>query len=225
VRFSLNVAHASGGIFDPTVGARQAKRGFNRNYATGQHVQAPPSDETASYRDVILDERAQTIELRKPLMLDLGAVAKGLAVDLAARQLMDLGSFAVNAGGDIYASGLNELGQPWRVGIEHPRADGLICTIALRGTSVCTSGDYERPAADPGEHHLLDPRSGHSPRGAISCSVVAPSAMVADALSTAAFIAGPEAGLRLLKEQDVDGLVVSPDLSMMTTSQFGRWLA
>jgi thiamine biosynthesis lipoprotein len=91
---------------------------------------------------------------------------------------------------------------------------------------VCTSGDYERPArVGGGEHHLLDPRSGQSPRELVSCTVVAPSAIAADALSTAAFVAGPKAGVRLLEEQGVGGLLVGRDLTRHMTAGFEGWLA
>jgi len=85
-------------------------------------------------------------------------------------------------------------------------------------TAVCTSGDYERvgPGADAG-HHVLDPRTGRSPGALASVTVVAPSAMVADALATAAFVLGPVEGLRLLERSGVDGLMVSPTLERFAT--------
>ncbi|HLG73247.1 MAG TPA: FAD:protein FMN transferase [Chloroflexota bacterium] len=225
VQFGCVLSEATDGLFDPTVGGAQVERGFNRNYATGERVNAPSAGEPASWRDLVLDAERRTITLMKPLLIDLGAVAKGMAVDLAAWELSDLGSYAVNAGGDIYAKGRNEDGEPWRIGIDHPRAEGILCTLAVSDGAVCSSGDYLRPAKDAGEHHLLDPRSGRSARQAIACTVVAPTAMLADALSTAAFIAGPDCGLRLLEEQGVDGLIVTPDLGTRMTSGFERWLA
>ena len=78
-------------------------------------------------------------------MLDLGAVAKGMAVDAAARELAVCGDFAIDAGGDLYLGGVNRNGEPWRVGIRHPRRDGeLIEAVTVSDRAVCTSGDYER---------------------------------------------------------------------------------
>jgi thiamine biosynthesis lipoprotein len=228
IRFSLEVAALSGGAFDPTVGAAQVERGFDRNYATGERVVSPAAAGDATYKDVEIDSRRRTVALRKPLLLDLGAVVKGMAVDLAARSLAAFDAFSIDAGGDLYVKGRSAEGEPWRIGIEHPRQDGLIATLALEEGAVCTSGDYERPAARlaaKGEHHLLDPRRGLSPRQVVSCTVVAPTAMVADALSTAAFVAGPEAGLRLLEEQGVDGMLVDRELRLSMTPQFNRWMA
>lgn len=226
IRFSLEVAALSGGAFDPTVGAAQVQRGFDRNYLTGEHVVPLAPAGTANYKDVAADPTRRTVTLRKPLLLDLGAVVKGMAIDLAAKELEAFESFSIDAGGDLYVKGRNEQGELWRIGIEHPRQAGVIATLALEEGAICTSGDYERPQPQAeGEHHLLDPRRGRSPRQVISCTVVAPRAMVADALSTAAFVAGPADGLRLLEEQGLDGMVVDRDLHVSMTPQFKRWMA
>jgi hypothetical protein len=75
---------------------------------------------------VTLDPEQKTITLIRPLLLDLGAVAKGLAIDLAARELADFRNYAIDAGGDLFMAGHNAAGQPWSVGIRHPRRDGEI---------------------------------------------------------------------------------------------------
>jgi thiamine biosynthesis lipoprotein len=227
VRFSLHVAAISGGAFDPTVGAAQARRGFDRNYMTGEHIGVSTAGNDASYRDLVLNAKDRTVELRRPLIIDLGAVAKGMAIDLAAKELAaEFDAFSTDAGGDVFVQGRNPDGEPWRVGVEDPRGPGLLTAVVLERGSVCTSGDYERPAnSGEGEHHLLDPHSGRSPREVVSCTVVAPTAMAADALSTAAFVSGPEAGLRLLEEQGVGGLIVDRELRRHVTRGFERWLA
>ena len=111
-----------------------------------------------------LDPHRKTITLLRPLLLDLGAVAKGLAIDMAARELRPFAHFAINAGGDVYVGGRNAQGAPWSVGIRHPRVPGaLFDTLRVSDCAVCTSGDYERrcPAeidAAAGGHHILDPQ-------------------------------------------------------------------
>jgi thiamine biosynthesis lipoprotein len=217
VRFAVRVAEATGGAFDPTVGAAMMRRGFDREHRTGRRVTAASADpmmEAVSYRDVLLDEAHRSITLRRPLVLDLGAVAKGLAIDLAARELEPFVDFAVSAGGDLFLGGHNPDGEPWTVGIRHPRRPGaLIASVRVSNRAVCTSGDYERPAPDgvPG-HHILDPRAGASPSAVVSATVIAPTAMVADALATAAFVLGPREGLALLERMDAEGLIVGADL-------------
>lgn len=227
VSFALAVARASGGAFDPTIGRLLEGRGFDRHYATGATIATllPPGP-APSYRDVVLDPARRTIRLRRPLLLDLGAVAKGLAIDLAARELDPLGGYVIDAGGDLYVRGLNPERAPWRVGVRHPRRpDELLATLALSDRAVCTSGDDARRSPRPdGGHHILDPHAGRAAGAVASVTVVAPTAMAADALSTAAFILGPRRGARLLERQGVAGLIVTPTLERYTAGDFGRYL-
>jgi thiamine biosynthesis lipoprotein len=219
VRFALLVAQETGGAFDPAVGHRMASLGFNRNHRTGETVRAAGAPEgDVSYRDVALDPLRRTITLRRPLTLDLGAVAKGLAVDMAARELAPFQDFAIDAGGDLYLGGCNPHGAPWSVGIRHPRRDHeLIASLRASNQAVCTSGDYERPTPGGDAHHILDPRTGASPHAVASATVVAPGAMLADSLATAAFVLGPAGGIQLLDRMGVDGLIVTPELDRYQT--------
>jgi FAD:protein FMN transferase len=226
VTFALSVARASGGAFDPTVGRDMEMSGFDRNYLTGERkTSVAEASSGSSYRDILLDPSDRTVTLARPLVLDLGAVAKGFAIDLAAEELKPFQDYAVNAGGDIMARGLSPEGTPWRIGIRHPRQpEALIDTFTVSDAAVCTSGDYERPRPDGGPgHHLLDPETGQAVAEVASVTVVAPTAMLSDALSTAAFVLGAERGLDLLESQNVEGLIVSPDLQKFETKGLSRY--
>ncbi|HWE53504.1 MAG TPA: FAD:protein FMN transferase [Bryobacteraceae bacterium] len=223
VRFALTVAAESGGAFDPAVGQSMESRGFNREHRTGEIVRsALAADPDVSYRDVQVDAEHRTITLKRPLTLDLGAVAKGLAVDTAARELEPFRDFAIDAGGDLYLGGRDPKGELWSVGIRHPRREGeLIDRFRVSNQAVCTSGDYER-----GEH-IIDPRE--HPRdvrkagsGAASVTVIAPHAMLADALATAAFVMGPAEGIPFLTRMGVEGLIVTQDLERYETRGLRR---
>jgi thiamine biosynthesis lipoprotein len=226
IDFAWAVAQATDGAFDPTVGRAMEKSGFNRNYLTGQQKTSEISTKAeCSYRDVVLNPSDCTVTLMQPLVLDLGAVAKGFAIDLAAAELRPFQNFAINAGGDILARGRHSSNTPWRIGIRHPREpQRLIDTLAVSGAAVCTSGDYERPRPDgtPG-HHLLDPQTGQPVDDVASVTVVAPSAMLADALSTAAFVLRPDRGLGLLESQNVEGMIVSTDLRTFETQGLRKY--
>lgn len=225
LHLALNVAELTGGALDPAIGRAMEKSGFRTNYLTGEDVTSQlPAGSSGSYRDIVVDEDAQTVTLRRPLSLDLGAVAKGLAVDLAAQELSGLPGFVINAGGDILARGFNPDGEPWRIGIRHPRRHAeLFASLRITDAAVCTSGDYERPQPEGDGHHILDPISGGSAGAAVSVTVVAPTAMVADALSTAVFVLGPQAGLELLNREGVDGVIVGSDLAVVATSGMQRY--
>ena len=211
--FALDLAQQTHGAFDPTIGAQLERLGFNVNYKTGQEVRSAVDADNASFRDVRLDRRRGTILLRRPLILDLNAVAKGLAIDLAARELHEFADVCVEAGGDLYVRGHNPVGEVWHVGIQHPRAEGMLArTLTVSDAAVCTSGDYERRAPGAGgEGHILDARTRRSVSGLASVTVIAPTAMAADGLSTAAMVLGPERGPRFLEAQGVSGLFITPD--------------
>jgi len=225
VRFALAVAADTGGAFDPTIGHIMESRGFDREHRTGRPVRTDIGEATGvTYRDVELDVDRRTIRLRRPLVLDLGAVAKGMAIDMAATELREFGNFAIDAGGDLYVAGTNRRGEPWTVGLRHPRRiDELIESIVVSNTAVCTSGDYlRRMPGHPEEHHILVPQTGQSATGVASVTVMAPTAMLADALATAAFVLGPVEGIRLLERHGVDGVVLSPNLERFATQGMGR---
>ena len=205
VRFALAVAEDTSGAFDPVTNRGQAREGRKG------------TAEYPSFRDVDIDSDLQTIAVRRPLTIDLGAVAKGLAVDAAARELQSFRDFAIDAGGDLYLGGRNSDGAPWSVGIRHPRNDGrLLDTLRVSDLAICTSGDYERP------RHIVDPRSAASPDAVASVTVVASGAMLADALGTAAFVLGAAEGLRLFERHGVEGLIVTTSLDRFETPGLPR---
>jgi len=224
-QFALAVAEETDGAFDPTLGSLLESSGFNHEHRSGWPVRiAPPSNGDTTFRDMEVDAEARTITLKRPLLFDLGAVAKGLAIDMAVKQLSDDGheSFTVDAGGDLYLAGSNAAGEPWSVGIRHPRREGEILEeLRVSNAAVCTSGDYERRAPSDGggiEHHIIDPRTGRSAQRCASVTTLAASAMVADALGTAAFVLGPIDGIALLERHGIDAVIITPELERVATA-------
>lgn len=128
----------------------------------------------------------RTIRFGKTGMgLTLDGIAKGYIVDAIARALNARGvrAFLINAGGDIRAAGTRETGRPWSVGVWDPDAPGVFPDIIhLSDAAVATSGKYVRG------DHIVDGVTGRSPNHHISVSVLAPTAMAADALATALFV-------------------------------------
>lgn len=223
VQFAVMVARETEGAFDPTVGQRMEARGFNREDRSGRIIRTHAShSESVSYRDVEIDPVRRTILLRQPVVLDLGAVAKGLAVDAAACELRAFRDFAIDAGGDLYLGGSNPDGEPWSIGIRHPRIDNeLIDSLRISDKAVCTSGDYERIGANAALH-IVDPRRGQSNLTSASVTVIAPTALAADALATAAFVLGPAEGIQLLERHGAEGLIVTSTLERFETPGLHR---
>lgn len=134
--------------------------------------------------------------------LELGAIAKGYAVDRACEVLMDLGVKAgmVWAGGDLRVFGAKPDGSPWRIAVRHPRdPENFLRVIEIREGAVATSGDYERYSELQGGRycHIMDPWEGAPSRASISSTVVMETCMDADAYATALFVLCPTEGTQL----------------------------
>jgi thiamine biosynthesis lipoprotein len=148
----------------------------------------------------------------KAVQLDFGGIAKGMAVDIAIEHLRELGvnNAIINMGGDLRAIG-SKGGKPWKIGIRHPRRNGVIASLETRGDeSIFTSGDYERYFEYEGKryHHILDPRTGYPAEGVTSVTVIHQEGVVADAATTALFIAGPDQWLDIARSMGVHDVML-----------------
>lgn len=223
----LEASRLTDGKFDVTFGALAEVWKFDHD----QDNRLPTDGEIAArlprvdYRAVVVDEAARTIALARPgVRLHLGGIGKGYAVDRAVALLRERGfrDFMIHAGGDLYVGG--QPGErPWRLGINDPRGapEESFATLELRDRTLSTSGDYERFFIQDGVryHHLLDPSTGQPARDCRSVSIVAPTALQADALSTGVFILGPEKGMALVERlADVDAVIVTADNRVLISS-------
>ncbi len=223
IRLGQQIAHLSHGAFDLTLGRLKELWGINTD-----HPYVPTDAErrqavTGIGPDALQVDGRVVSKSTPALQLDLGGIAKGYAVDRVVALLRQAGitSAAVNAGGDISLIGDHQ-GQPWRIGIQHPRKQGeVLVTLPLANCAVVTSGDYERFFDRDGlrYHHIFDPATGAPARRCQSVTVIAADAATADALATAAFVLGPEQGLKMLEDKNgVEGLIVALDGSLIKTS-------
>ena len=157
----------------------------------------------------------------------LNGIAQGFAADRVAEALRRQGvAHALVDAGELAALGAKPDGQPWQVGVQHPRAPGAFLALAqLDGRCLSTSGDYAtRFSDDCRDHHIFDPRTGRSPDGLSSVTVAAATATAADALSTAAMVLGPGRGLALVRATPgADALLVLKDGRTLATAGFPWW--
>ncbi len=191
-----------------------------------------PSDEEldsclahVDYRRVALDPERSAVFITDPeTRLGIAGLAKGYRVDSAARVLERRGitDFVVDGGGDMRVStGLS--GTSWPIQVAHPRRSTPFGTIKVASGAVATSGDYEWFFEEAGVryHHILDPDTGRPARKSASATVIAPSAVDADALATGLFVMGPAEGLALAESlPGVEAMLIAPDLTVHTTSGF-----
>lgn len=158
------------------------------------------------------------------MSITLNGIAQGYAADAAMRVMRAHGvRHALIDAGELGALGRSRGRAPWSAGIQHPRvADAFAALARLEDRCLATSGDYETAfSADYSRHHIVDPRSGRSPGELASVSVAAPTAMLADALSTAVFVLGTERGLALLREHPgSDALLITKSGRHLATAGF-----
>ncbi len=210
----------SGGLFDPTSGV--LRRAWRFDVA-----RVPTDAEIASAVALIGWRRVERGDgtVRLPVQgmeLDFGGFGKEYAVDRAALRLREAGvaSALVNLAGDIAILGPQPDGSPWRVGIRHPRREGmLVATLPVSSGAIATSGDYERFIEVDGVRHchVLDPRTGRCARGLQSVTVHAPSCLVAGSASTIAMLKGGDGGLEWLRSLDLAHLCVRDNGEVITT--------
>ncbi|TVR86776.1 MAG: FAD:protein FMN transferase [Spirochaetaceae bacterium] len=229
IEMSLAYARHTNGAFDPTIAP------LVKLWDIGSESERVPTEseieEALSFINYTLVElNPDNFEVYLPvpgMALDLGGIAKGYAVDEAARILKDAGiqHALVDFGGDVYTIGSRPDGNRWRIGIQDPvnTARGrFVGIVEQTGRSIVSSGDYERYFVEDGVryHHILDPDTGHPARsGLVSVTVQAPTAITSDAVSTGAFVMGLEAGMALVERlPDTEGVFVTEDKQVYLSS-------
>ena len=213
LRYAAEVAERAGGAFDVTVQPLWQLKGTKPDAATMALV---------DWRKVEIG--TDRIQIAPGMAITLNGVAQGFAADVAMRVMRARGvEHALIDAGEFSAHGMNVENTPWRIGIQHPRERDAYAALArLENRCMATSGDYETAfTADFSRHHILDPRTGQSPGVLASVSVLAPTAMAADALSTALFVLGPERGVEFLRSYpDTDALIILKNGRHLATAGF-----
>jgi len=201
---ALYFSRLSAGAFDITIGPVFRLWNFREGKIPEEKI-LRENLRKVDYRKIKVNPTRCSVFLQdRGMELDLGAIAKGYAVDRASAILQGKGveNFLVNAGGDLRVGGEKEKGVPWVIGIQHPRIRSqLLLKLRPRQAAVATSGDYQKFFSSGGEryHHILTPLTGMPARECQSVTIMAPSAMDADALATTVFVLGPPKGFALLK--------------------------
>jgi len=213
VERSLHFSRLSDGAFDITFAGVGHLYDYRQGIAPGAAA-LQRARHNVGWQHLVLDAKARTIRFaREGVRIDLGGFAKGHVVDTSITILKDLGvaNAVVAAGGDSYVLG-DRCGRPWSIAIRDPRdAKRVVAVLPLQDTSISTSGDYERYFERDGvrHHHLIDPKTGTSPRALHSVTILAADGLTSEALSKSVFVMGLERGMRLVESQTgVDAVVV-----------------
>lgn len=227
LRLAKRGAIRTGGLFDPTWAALSDLWRFDET------APGPPDPARLRAACPLVNHRGLELRARRGggcearlaragMKVGLGGIAKGWALDAAARALRALGyrDFLLQAGGDLYASGTRG-GSPWPVGVRDPRGGRLdaIATVQVSDRAFSTSGDYEQSFEKEGRryHHLIDPRTCEPARASRAVSVLATSAVDAEILGKALFVAGGRDALALAARLGAEAIVVTASGEVLAT--------
>ena len=216
---ALEVSELSGGAFDVTVGPLVNLWGFGPGKQE-ERVPAATEIEQAlqrvGARHLLTRSTPPALRKKRPdLYVDLSAIAKGYAVDVLSLYLEESGisRYLVEIGGEVRSGGTNPNGEVWRIAVERPTPGqrAVLRTVALSERGMATSGDYRNYFVQDGRSysHTIDPHTGSPVRNPpASVTVVADSAMFADAMATALTVLGPEAGFALAEQEGIAALFI-----------------
>jgi len=224
VEQALEVGRLTRGAFDATVGPLvvlwQMRLKEGRVPTDAEIANVLP---LVNYRNVVVDRKTSTVFLRKRgMILDVGGSAKGYAADRVRELFLQSGvqNAVIAVAGDIWALGSREDGNPWRIGVQHPRDKNRVLTVLeLRDRYISTSGDYERFVIQGKKryHHIIDPRTGKPAEGIMAVTLVGDRGAVIDPLTTALFILGKQEGMRLVEKLGAEAIFIDSDGNVTTT--------
>jgi thiamine biosynthesis lipoprotein len=210
---------ASDELFNPAIGGLIGLWGFHSDEPPGGPPPAPAEIQALlaakpSMQDLSFDG-PELSSSNPAVSIDLGAFAKGYALNLAIDQLHEQGidNAIVNAGGDLCVSGRHGE-RPWMIGIRHPLGEGVIASVGVSdGECVLTSGNYERYREHEGIRyaHIIDPRSGYPVEHVASATVISKDGGLADAAATALSVAGPQGWRRVAARMGLTEVMLVDD--------------
>jgi FAD:protein FMN transferase len=211
------VADRSGGAFDLTVGPAVQLWGFR-----SRKPHEPTAAELAAirgavgYRNVVLDPARHTMHFaRQGMEIDLGGIAKGFAVEVAAGALRRRGLTGfIDAGGNQYMLGVPPGKLAWTVGVREPDREALLGVLDLPEGSVSTSAQYANFLTIDGRKvgHIIDPHTLAPSGASLGVTLYSPDGTLADAVSKAAFVLGPSKGIALIDSfPDMLGVIAYRD--------------
>jgi len=232
---AVEFSNLSDGAFDITVGPIvQLWRNARQEGTAPDPAALEQARACVGYQNLGLNPKSLTVRFAKEGMaLDLGGIAKGYAIDRAVDILKELSiqGAMVNIGGDLRCFGTPPDGvDHWLIGLQDPQQDeNILLALKLDDRAVATSGDYRRFVVIDGERysHIVNPATAGSAQTLSSVSIIAHSAMQADALATAVSVLGDQKGMQLIESiPETEAVLIphGPSLEMETTTAAEQYI-
>ncbi len=225
LEYARLLCEKTGGALDVAAGNLFDLWGFGVKRGMGIPTEEKISENlrAAGFKNVIIDKRKRRVKLKNRFIrIDLGSMAKGYAVDAAAKKLAEhnLVNVLVNAGGDIYCAGTNGKQDGWLIGIRNPRnTEESDSSVVVKDKAIVTSGDYENFFLKDGKRysHIIDPKTGRPvSNGVVSVTIIGPDARTADALATAVMVAGAEEGMKIVERAGLECYIIIEDQNRLS---------
>ena len=229
---ALFFSEITNGAFDISIAALDKIWRFDDSMETLPSPEAlKKSIEKVNYKDVILNEKEQTIFLKnKGMKIGFGATGKGYAADQGrlVMQQLNIKSGIVNASGDLTTWGTQANGKFWRIGINNPfKSNKSLQILEVSQAAITTSGDYQKYVEfnNIRYSHIINPKTGMPTTGLVSVTVIGPNAEKANGFSTSIMVLGEKQGFELLKKYpDYACLILTDKGKVKKTKNFNRVL-
>ena len=229
---ALDLSAATNGAYDPTVAPLTDLWGIGTDHAAipaDDRIQALLRPE--GWSDVRYDAQSSSLSFSSDAVtLNFGAVAKGYISDEMKKVLEEEGvtSALMSLGGNVMTLGTKPDGSSWTVAITDPFSpESLMGSVTVTGQAVVTSGNYEKYFEENGKryHHILDPCTGApSESDVVSTTIIADKGIDCDALSTATFLMGADAGMQLIDSLDgIEAVFIQSDGSVVTSKHIDKY--
>lgn len=225
---SVDFCAKSGGVFDISLLSVTDLWDFeSENPSVPKEEEVKAALQKTGYENIVFGEN-NTVTLKNDVSLDLGALGKGYACDIAVRHYKEAEvSGIIAVGGSIGVNGTKPDGEPFNIGIRNPFSENVtdvFAAIQLKSGFISTSGSYEKSFTKDGilYHHILDAKTGYPVNtDLVSVSVVCDNGMNSDMLSTACFILGIEDSKPLLEKYGAQAIFVKKDKSVFISEGLG----
>lgn len=226
IQRAIGISKITDGAFDISYASIDSVWKFNGELTKMPSPEAiRESVQKVGYGKIVLDQTKSTVFLpEKRMKIAFGALGKGYAADRAKALLVSkevIGGI-INASGDLTTWGTKYSGEKWMVGITNPLDKTKVFSwLPVIESAVATSGNYEKFLLFKGQKysHIIDPRTGYPTQGIQSATVFAKNAELCDALATAVFVMGKDAGVHLINQLDgVEVVLIDDDNKILTSS-------